>query len=558
MVPRDLDALSFSDSKLPLHGKNIAESRPRGVSPNPAVLVKAKHGAVAAENKRCSDIGVQTLKNGGNAVDATIATTFCTGVVNMFSSGIGGGGFMTVRIPPSSPRGTSKVYTIDFRERAPALSNATMYRDNPILSSIGGLSVGVPGEVLGLWEAHSRWGKLSWHRLVDPSIQLAKGWTVDRELAKRIPMYPDLLLNNQDWSPIFAPNGKLLKEGEPIQRTNLSRTLSLIAKEGAKAFYKGPIGDSIVRKVRATGGILSHADLANYSVKVRPALQGTYRGKKIYTPHPPGSGPVLLHMFNLLEKYDMKERNTLNIHRVVEIIKFGFASRTKICDLDYNNNTARMAIIPTKEFADQVAKNITDDRTHPIEYYNPEFDVITDHGTTQISVLDKNGMAVALTSTVNLVFGSQVLDPNTGIILNDEMDDFATPGVPNGFGLWPSPFNYPEAGKRPLSSTTPTIVENADGTFALAIGGSGGSRIFGAVFQTILNNLDLGLDLSASIEFGRVHDQLLPLITEVDDIYPKEIADGLLALGHNVSGTSSMMLCSIKFLLSYCLDSTRQ
>ncbi|KAG5638640.1 hypothetical protein H0H81_011359 [Sphagnurus paluster] len=504
---------------------------------NPAHLIKAKHGAVAAENKRCSVIGVQILKEGGNAIDAAVAATFCTGVVNMFSSGIGGGGVMTVRLPPSSPTHASEVYTIDFRETAPALANSTMFHNAPQKSRYGGLAVAVPGEVLGLEEAHNRWGRLPWEVLVEPSIQLARGWAVDRELGRRIPWFADLMLNNPDWSAIFAPKGYLLREGEVIRRTNLSRTLELIAKEGSKALYKGPIGDAIVRKVRASGGILSKSDLENYSVKVRPALQGTYRGKKIYTTHAPTSGPVVLQMFNVLENFEIRERNVLNIHRLVETLKFGFASRTKICDPDFNNNTERIAQISTKDFADSILKNITDDRTHPPEYYNPEFDVKTDHGTSHTSVVDKNGMAVAITSTVNLVFGSQVLDPETGILLNDEMDDFSTPGIPNGF------VNYPEAGKRPLSSTSPTIIENDDGSFALAIGGSGGSRIFGSVIQTIIN-MELGLDVSAAIEHGRVHDQLYPLVLDVDSTYPREIIEGLKELGHNVTGELALaQLC---------------
>ncbi|TFK44674.1 gamma-glutamyltranspeptidase [Crucibulum laeve] len=501
---------------------------------NPAYLIHAQHGAVASENKLCSDIGVDILKEGGNAVDSAIATTLCIGVVNMFSSGIGGGGFMTVRIPPSTKGEDSQVYTIDFRETAPASSNSTMYVDNPILAMFGGLSVGVPGELRGLEEAYHRWGSLPWKRLVEPAIALAKGRRVDAELAKRITWYPDLMLKNPDWSSIFAPTGRLLREGEVVRRTNLSRTLSIIANEGPGAFYEGPIADSIVRKTRETGGILTHEDLKNYTVRVDRALQGSYRGRKVYTSHAPTSGPVLLHMLNIMENYNLEERNTLNVHRLVEAMKFGFAARTKICDPSFNNNTARINEISTKAYADWIGQNVTDDQTHPPEYYNPEYDVKIDHGTSHSSILDKNGMAVALTSTVNFVFGSQVLDPETGVILNDEMDDFSTPGVPNGFGLWPSPYNYPEPGKRPLSSTVPTILEHPDGSFYAAIGGSGGSRIFGAVFQTLLN-LDWGLDASKAIEFGRLHDQLYPLLLDADNVYPSDILDGLRGRGHNVT-----------------------
>ncbi|KAJ3517206.1 hypothetical protein NLJ89_g663 [Agrocybe chaxingu] len=239
-------------------------------------------------------------------------------------------------------------------------------------------------------------------------------------------------------------------------------------------------------------------------------------------------------MLNLIERYDMTERNVLNVHRLVEIMKFGFAARTKVCDPAFVNSTEQIDEIATKDFAQTILPNITDDRTHPPEYYNPVFDVKVDHGTSHSSVVDKDGMAVALTSTVNLIFGSQVLDPETGILFNDEMDDFSTPGFPNAFGLWPSPYNYPEPGKRPLSSTSPTVIEHEDGSFYLSIGGSGGSRIFPAVFQVLLN-LDWGLDVSAAIEYGRLHDQLYPAWVDADDVYPKDILRGLEDRGHNVT-----------------------
>ncbi|KZT10634.1 gamma-glutamyltranspeptidase [Laetiporus sulphureus 93-53] len=506
---------------------------------NQAYIIEATHGAVASENEICSELGVDILKAGGNAVDAAISTTLCIGVVNMFSSGIGGGGFMTVRIPPPFPNASSEVYTIDFREVAPARANTTMYLDNPIASLIGGLAVGVPGELRGLEEAHKRWGSIPWKALVEPSVKLARGWKMQRELARRIRIdfFSALMLEDPDWSSIFAPSGSLLEKGEIIRRINLSRTLAIIAEEGADAFYKGPIADAFIEKVRATGGILTHKDLENYQVHVKPALQGTYRGRKVYTTDAPTSGPVLLHMLNLMEHYkDLIDegRTALNTHRYVEAMKFGFAARTKVCDPAFANKSAPIDEISTKEYSDIIFPNITDDRTHTPDYYHPIFDVIDDHGTSHTSVVDKNGMAVALTSTINMVFGSQVMDPVTGIILNDEMDDFSTPGQPNNFGLYPSPFNYPEPGKRPLSSTTPTIIENEDGSFYLAVGGSGGSRIFGSVFQVILN-MNWGMDVSAAIEYGRLHDQLFPTFAEADDVYSGEILDGLRERGHNIT-----------------------
>ncbi|KAI0305686.1 gamma-glutamyltranspeptidase [Multifurca ochricompacta] len=506
---------------------------------NPAYLIQVKNGAVASENELCSNIGIEILKEGGNAVDSAVGTTFCIGVVNMFSSGIGGGGFMTVRLPPSAPEMASEVWVIDFRETAPALANASMYTEHPIKSMFGGLAVGVPGEVRGLAEAHARWGKLPWRRLVQPSVDLAAGWVVGKELGLRIhwPAYRSLFLRNPDWAQIFAPSGVLLKEGDIIQRVNLSQTLRRIAELGPDAFYEGEISEAIINKIRAEGGIMTYHDLTNYRVKVSRALEGTYRGRKVYTSHAPTSGPVLLHMLNLLEKYDLpaKGRTGVNVHRLVEAVKFGFAARTRICDPAFNDDPKRIDEIPLKSFSTSISQNMTDDQdhTHPALYYQPIYDVPEDHGTSHTSVVDANGMAVAITSTVNLVFGSQVMDPVTGILFNDEMDDFSTPGIPNAFGLWPSPYNYPEGHKRPLSSTAPTIIEHPDGTFYLALGGSGGSKIFPAILQVILN-LDWGLDISSAIEYGRLHHQLYPEWIEADDIYPHELLLDLRAKGHSL------------------------
>jgi gamma-glutamyltranspeptidase/glutathione hydrolase/leukotriene-C4 hydrolase len=249
---------------------------------------------------------------------------------------------MVVRLPPSAPNGTSEVWNIDFRETAPALANATMYEKHPMKARYSGLAVAVPGEVRGLAEAHMRWGKLPWRRLVQPSADLAAGWAVGKELGHRInvslcyqrdyiqpnlacklPKYRHLILQHPVWRHMFAPDGVLLREGDAIRNTNLSRTLGLIAERGADVFYQGEIADAIISKIRAEGGIVTHEDLINYKVNVSRALEGTYRGLKVYTSHAPTSGPVLLHMLNLLENYDIpaEGRTEVNVHRLVEAMK---------------------------------------------------------------------------------------------------------------------------------------------------------------------------------------------------------------------------------------------
>ncbi|KAL0581320.1 hypothetical protein V5O48_000696 [Marasmius crinis-equi] len=517
---------------------------------NPAVLVSSRNGAVASDNRLCSDTGVQILKSGGNAVDAAVSVVLCLGVVQPFSSGLGGGGFMTIRVPTNGTNTTSEVWSVDFRETAPGLANKTMYVSTSNSSQFGGLASGVPGELRGLEAAHTRWGSLPWKNLFQPAIELADGYKIGPELAKRIPAFKDLMLNNPDWSPIWSRNGSLLKENDLYVNKNLSKTLSLIANEGPDAFYKGSIADSLVKKVQEAGGILTKADFENYTANVYQSLQGSYLGKKVHVPKAPTSGPALLHMLNIIEHYNFTERNEVNTHRLVEAEKYGFAARTRLSDPRFRNATTLGLIdeVPTKEFADAVVRNLTDDKTHDTDYYNPIFDVLTDHGTTHVAVIDQNGTVVSLTTTINLVFGSQVLDAETGIIMNDEMDDFSVPGgKANAFGLRPSPFNYPEPGKRPLSSTVPSIIENADGTIYLAVGGAGGSNILTAVFQVMLSTINqwggnengfntLGeAIIGEAIEAGRVHDQLLPAQTNVDNTYPAKYIESLKAVGHNVT-----------------------
>lgn len=504
-------------------------SVPSGTN-NPAFLVKAYNGAVSTENQNCSNIGVDVLKDGGNAVDAAVASTLCVGVASMFSSGIGGGGFLTVRVPGDG------VYTIDFRETAPDKANKTMFGKDPLSSLFGGLSVGVPGELRGLQEMHNRWGKLPWSRLVTPSAKLAEGWFVGPELARRLVMFQEFMESDPDWAATFAPRGTILREGEWISRANLSRTLYTIAERGPDAFYTGPIAESLVSKIRETGGVMTLEDFASYKVHVDRAFEGSFRGRKVFTTHPPSSGIVLLHVLNLIERYNFPEEGLtgLNFHRFVEALKYGSAARTRLGDPVFIPDHTLIHEIPTHKFADAVAANITDDTTHTYEYYNPVFDVPEDHGTMHLSVVDKDHMAVAVTSTVNLVFGSRVLDTNTGIILNDELDDFSRPGIPNYFGLYPSPYNYPEATKRPLSSTCPTIIENADGTLYAVLGASGGSRIYPAVAQVIAY-LDIGRTISEAIEGPRAHDQLLPPRVDLDSTFPEDLIQALRDRHHNVT-----------------------
>ncbi|KAF9098032.1 hypothetical protein BGX23_007189 [Mortierella sp. AD031] len=506
---------------------------PPVIEKNRPVLIKAKHGAVAAEEIHCSEIGVEVLKEGGNAVDAAIASCLCIGTINSFSAGIGGGGFMAIRLP----NGT--VETIDFRETAPAASYSTMFKKDPILAQRGGLSVAVPGEIRGLELAHRRHGKLPWKRLFAPAVKMAReGWAVGPELARRIQLVKEMMETEADWRHVFASeDGVALREGQWIKREALADTLEAIGREGADVFYTGRIARAIVDHVQKNGGILTMEDMKGYRPLIKEPIVGYYQGRKVYTSPAPTSGPALISILNILERYNVgkvKQDANVDTHRFVEAMKFGFAQRTELGDPDFTDLKSTIQSMISKDTAAAIRANISDTRTFPVEYYNPHWGPIDNHGTTHMSTVDKDDMAVALTSTVNLLFGSKLLDPKTGVILNDEMDDFSIPGRANAFGLQPSPFNYPEPGKRPLSSCVPTIVER-DGKFEMSLGGSGGSRILTAVLETMLNVYNYDLNIMEAIENPRIHHQLMPHMVDIEAGYPAAEIEFLRSVGHNVT-----------------------
>jgi gamma-glutamyltranspeptidase/glutathione hydrolase/leukotriene-C4 hydrolase len=482
-------------------------------------------------------------KHNGTAVDAAITTTLCIGLLNAFSSGIGGGGFALVSVPPHLPEfGGPAVTAIDFRETSPAASHEEMYsKAGRGASQVGGLAVGVPGELRGLEEAHRLYGKLPWGELVEPVAELARsGWQVSRELARRLRIFGGFMLRDPTWAAVYAPRGELLVEGDWIRRPTYAKTLATIAKEGPGALYSGAIADDIVAAAQADGGILTHADLAGYRAHTYPAISGQFRGQTVYTADAPASGGVMLGMLQIMdpllapltgaECYGEEQS-----HQLIEAMKFAFGARSEVCDPRFARNLTRLAEFRTPAWADAQRAKITN-TTHEPGYYGLETEPITDSGTTHLSVVDQWGGAASVTSTVNLIWGSHVMAPNTGIILNDEQDDFAVPGAPDAFGLPPSPHNYPAPGKRPLSSTAPTIVHAPDGRVVGVLGGSGGSRIFPAVAMVLLN-LACGDDISQAIERPRMHDQVLPPITTLE-VGPEGVdTDWLAALkkrGHKI------------------------
>ncbi|KAJ1818083.1 hypothetical protein LPJ75_001538 [Coemansia sp. RSA 2598] len=498
-----------------------------------STLIKAKHGAVATDEPHCSTIGVDVLREGGNAVDAAVASTVCIGLLQSHSSGIGGGGFMLVR--PSDAKQPPVLF--DFRETAGGAATEDMFEKNITLARIGGLSIGVPGEVAGLYRAHSRFGKLPWRRLLEPTIKLARdGYALSQLVHSQLKTIEKHVLTSAGFNTTYTDGrGNLLKPGDIVRRPELADTLEEIATQGASAFYSGRIADSLVRTVQEHGGILTKQDFANYQPAERRPLETFYHGQRIITGAPPTSGSILLNMLNIVEGYPLalEGQSALNYHRIVEAMKFGAALRTTLGDPSFVDISANVSKHISKQFASEIRANISDTRTFGYEHYSPDYDILNNHGTTHLSVLDSSDMAVAVTSTINLEFGSRIMDPRTGVILNDEMDDFSTTNMPNGFGLRPSPNNKIIPGKRPLSSTSATIVEK-DGQVRLVIGGSGGSRILTAVLQVMVNVLDFGMRLDHAVDMPRFHHQLLPNQLNVDPLFPSCLTNELAGFGHEI------------------------
>ncbi|KAJ8659965.1 gamma-glutamyltransferase [Lichtheimia ornata] len=493
-------------------------------------IVSGKTGAVAVEAEECSHTGIEILKQGGNAVDAAIASGLCIGVIDSFATGIGGGGFMLIR----SPNGTYE--HIDFRETAPAAAHKDMFVENPELAKYGGLAVAVPGEIRGYELAHQRHGKLPWSVLFEPAIRISReGFKCTSLLQERLKKAEPWLMEMPEWREIFAPNGHLAKAGDLIRRPNLANTLETIAKEGADAFYKGEIAHHLVNATRAAGGIMTLEDMASYKPQIRASISTYYHGRKVVSCSTPTSGPLIIAALNILERFNLRLHGYtgLDLHRIIETLKHGFSFRTEFGDPDYIHNQERMEEIITKEWASRIRQNISDHTTYPPLYYHPRYDHIESHGTMHLSVVDGDDGAVALTSTVNLLFGARFMDPVTGVILNDEMDDFSIPGKPNAFGLYPSEYNYVAPGKRPLSSITPVIIES-DGKFELAVGGSGGSLIPTATLNVILNVIDFEKDLYSAVNAPRYHHQLLPNAVVMEPDFSGVLEQDLIRRGHEV------------------------
>ena len=506
----------------------------------------AGKGMVASSEANASRVGAEILRKGGNAVDAAVAVGFALAVTHPAAGNIGGGGFLVARMADG------QAVALDFRERAPFGSYAGMYQDAqgnviPRISLDGWRAVGTPGTVAGLWAAHKRFGKLPWRVLVSPAVKMARdGFVVSSSLAhslkaeKRFAFYVES-------QRIFHNNGHFYKAGDIFRQPDLAATLQAIADKGQDGFYKGIVAEKLARAIGGGGGYVTLRDLRDYRAVFRQPIVGTYRGVyKIITMPPPSSGGVaLMNLLGQMETFDPRQfplHAPETVHRRVEAMQRAFADRAfYMGDPDFVRVPA--GELAAKRYAKARASTIDDSRATPsreIREGDP-FPVNESPQTTHYSTADGAGNCVSVTYTLNTGYGAAVVAQGTGVLLNNEMDDFAAkPGIPNGYGLIQSAKNAIAPGKRPLSSMTPTIVLKNGKPF-LVLGSPGGPTIINSVFQTLINVVDYDLSLAGAVAHGRVHHQWLPdEIQSEPNAVSAEARRSLERLGHKFATPRSI------------------
>lgn len=509
---------SFTDFNVTLDWRG----RPRSLSVGSA--------AVASDHERCGEHGVRVLRAGGNAVDAAVATCLCQGLYNPMASGIGGGGLILVR----APNGTGLVF--DARETAPALAKKNMFKGKgPEDSLRGGKAVAVPMEIHGLYEAHRTYGRRPWQSLFAEAISLAReGFQAHPYLVSAIQSNSDALLQVPELrETFFVLRGAAGGTDEWVpprvnetccKRPALADVLRDISERGPDALYKGVHAAGLAKDIRDAGGLVTEADLAAAAARRREPIRASVFGSEILVPPPPSSGVAILLAIRILEGFrePLAGMGAVGLHRSIEAMKHAFAVRMHLGD-DHGEQEARnkdvIADALSLGFADELRSLIRDDVVLDVDEYGGRYAVRIspeDHGTSHLSVVDEDGMAVSLTTTINTSFGSKVVSKSTGILLNNQMDDFSSPGKPNVYGLYPSESNFIAAGKRPLSSMSPMVVVGADGQLRMVLGASGGSRITTAVFQTLLRILTSGEGGLEAVHRPRWHTQLVPATVQTE------------------------------------------
>ncbi|XP_011505859.1 PREDICTED: gamma-glutamyltranspeptidase 1-like [Ceratosolen solmsi marchali] len=497
--------------------------------------------AVSSNGPECAAVGMKMLKRNGSAVDAAIATLLCEGIASLHSMGLGGGFLMTIYDATHQ-----SVVFLDARETAPEMATATMFGGNANLSLYGGLSIAVPGELMGYWEVHQKYGKLPWRDLFQPSIELCRtGSIVTKYLEDSLQNQEHFIRSEKTLADILInpKTNRLYAEGERIKRPILEKTLTRLANDDdpLNLFYNGTMRDELVLDLKNFGSIITSQDFTNYRyanqiVKWKKPIAINIGKLNVYTAPPPGSGILLAFMLNVLEDLVMTNNEKVLYQRIIEAFKWAYARRTELGDPDFVNIEGMITNLTSKDYAKSIELAVIENRT----YVDPQhYGAVTtnkdDHGTAHVAILAPDGSAVSVTSTINQVLGSKRRSPQTGIIFNDEMDDFSSPNITNGFGLPPSKNNFIMPHKRPLSSMTPTIVLDENKKVRLIIGAAGGTKITTAVATIIILNLWKDYNIKEAIDTYRIHHQLFPMHIQKEKGFPSDILDYLSAIGHNIT-----------------------
>ncbi len=502
-----------------------------------AHYAEGSHGAVATEHGLASEAALEILRDGGNAVDAAVAASLAIGVVNPSSAGLGGGGFMLVFMASEG-----RVHALDYRETAPRRASRTMYTPGGAyhgeLSLYGGKAVAVPGEVAGLEAALDRFGTKPFEELAAPAIEMARrGFKVEEHLASAIAARREKIAASETMAALFLhEDGSPYLAGEIMKREGLAGTLELLAKSGTRVFYEGVVAMDIAKAVSRRGGMVDAKDLGAYRVKWREPIVTDYRGLSVAGMPPPSSGGgTMAAALGVLAPYrlsDMGAGSATYLHLLAEVLKAVFADRAAhYGDPDFVEVPLERLL--SAGHATAIRSRLSSLRSVPSADYGGASSR-ADSGTSHISVIDAEGNAVAMTTSINTAFGSMVAVPRRGIVLNNTMDDFsARPGLPNIYGLLGSEANSIAPAKRPLSSMSPTIVLE-DGHARLALGASGGPLIISASLQTLVSVLDFSLPLAEAVRSARIHHQWMPEVLGIEAGLPGAVHRSLERRGHSV------------------------
>ena len=504
-------------------------------------------GMVVSQRMIASEVGAEILKKGGNAVDAAVATGLALAVVLPRAGNLGGGGFMVVYLKEED-----KTIAIDYREKAPSAATRDLFLDengdyDRKKAQFSLLSAGVPGSVAGFHHALSNYGTLSWQEVLEPAIRLAeKGFVIPHDLANTLASkrYRERLSSNPAAAKVFFKEDKgLYSAGEILIQKDLASTLKELSKNGPDAFYSGKIAQLIVEEMERNGGLITLEDLKNYNVAERQPLVGSYKGYEIVSMPPSSSGGThLIQMLNMLEEFPLKEMgfgSADTIHILAEVMKRAYADRSKyLGDSDFYKVPSSLT---SKKYAISLNKDISLDKVTPSEDVSPGDPYPYESpDTTHFSVMDSYGNAVSNTYTLNFSYGSGLMIPGTGMLINNEMDDFSSkPGTPNGYGLLGSEANAIEGNKRPLSSMTPTIIFKDQKPY-MVFGSPGGSRIITTVLQVALNVMEHEMNIAQAVHSPRIHHQWLPEVLMIEQGFGSDTEKLLESKGYRLYPSSTM------------------